>query len=69
VQEICPLRSTWRGLESTGGGQHCGRALPERRQSSTLPTRLVRHGADGQVAIGPVSPCRNRFPVNLEVHN
>jgi hypothetical protein len=39
VQEICPLRSMWRGLESTGGGQHCGRALPERRQSSTLPTR------------------------------
>jgi len=28
VQEICPLGSTWRGLESTGGGQCCGSALP-----------------------------------------
>jgi hypothetical protein len=40
VQEICPLGSTWRGLQSTGGGQCCGSALPARRQSSTLPTRL-----------------------------
>ena len=39
MQEICPLGSTWRGLESTGGGQCCGSALPARRQSSTLPTR------------------------------
>jgi len=39
VQEICPLGSTWRGLQSTGGGQCCGSALPARRQSSTLPTR------------------------------
>jgi hypothetical protein len=49
VQEICPLRSTWRGLESTGGGQCCGSALPR-----TAPVLDPTYSAGNQSPPGPL---------------